>query len=90
MIIQITQRENFLTRFWLWLRGEMQTVSDGEKLHFKGKGNKKRGHKEEGDFLVFVSEDPARQTKSALCTYEIVEIQGNEAKLELLEYNVRR
>ncbi|MBL87191.1 MAG: hypothetical protein CMO82_11095 [Winogradskyella sp.] len=90
MIIQITQRENFLTRFWHWLRGEMQTVSAGEMLHYKGLGNTKRGYKEEGDFLVFVSEDPAGKRKSALCTYQIVAVDGNEAKLELLEYNVIR
>ncbi|MBV7268363.1 hypothetical protein [Winogradskyella luteola] len=90
MIIEVTQRENFFQRFWAFLRGELQTISDGEMLHFKGVGNSNRGKKEVGDFLTFVNVDPLKLKGTALCTYQIVAIDDKEAKLELLEYNIRR
>ncbi len=90
MIIEIQERENMLHRLLKWLRGEMQTISDGEQLHFKGVGNTLRHKKEVGDYLVFVSNDPYRVRKSALCTYQIIDIDDNKAYLELLEYNVLR
>lgn len=92
MIIEITESVNPFKRFWLWLRGDLHTIGLGEQLHFKGiKSVKGRSVKEKGDFLIFPSNDPKDTADyGALCTYQISEINGNEAKLELLSYNVNR
>ena len=63
----------------------------GESHHFKGlKNDKFHDKKEVGDYLVFVEENNLSKYGSMLSTYQIIAIEGDKIKLELLEFNVNR
>lgn len=89
--ITINTEINFLQKIVNYFIKQSHIIRVGESHHYKGlKNDKFHNKKEVGDYLVFVEENNMSKYGSMLSTYQIIGVDENKVKLELLEFNVNR